>query len=212
MDLLPKRSSTNWTLCCLCQTETSEKLNQPHSKQHLHKAYETLEKDIQFYIDNDIALPYLPGKECLLEGEDSLSSSLLIHKAILHKSCRDNIRQLFAQRQINKRKIDDSSSSVSPKKTRNKLPVVYDRHRPQCIICDKYEEETGDKMHQAQTHNVGEKLKDNAKNAKNWKVFSRLHEAFDATAGDVYYHTHCYIQLSNSARAVKLKKRSQVSK
>ena len=126
MDLLPKRSSTNWTLCCLCQTETSEKLNEPHSKQHLHKAYETLEKDIQFYIDNDIALPYLLGKECLLEGEDSLSSSLLIHKAIFHKSCRDKIRQLYAQRQINKRKVDDSSSSVCPKKTRNKLLVVYD--------------------------------------------------------------------------------------
>ena len=87
------------------------------------------------------------------------------------------------------------------------MPVGYGR--PQCIICDKYEEETGDEMHQAQTHNVGEKLKYNAQNAKNWKVFSRLHEAFDATAGDVYYHTHCYVQLSNSARAVKLKKRSQ---
>ena len=116
MDPLPKRTSTNWTLCCICQTKTSEKLNEPHTKQHLHKAYETLEKDIQFYIDNYIELPYLPGKECLLEGEDTLSSSLLSHKANFHKSCRDKIRQTFAQRQIDKRKSEGSSSSVSPKK------------------------------------------------------------------------------------------------
>ena len=32
---------------------------------------------------------------------------------------------------------------------------------------------------------------------------------FDATAGDVYYHAHCYVQLSNSARAVKLKEEAQ---
>ena len=36
-----------------------------------------------------------------------------------------------------------------------------------------------------------------------------MHEAFDAKAGDVYYHTHCYVQLSNSARAVKLKEEAK---
>ena len=60
-------------------------------------------------------------------------------------------------------------------------------------------------MHQAQTQTVGEKLKDMAKCTNNWKVFSRMNDAFDATAGDVYYHSLCYVQLSNSARAVKMK-------
>ena len=115
-DLLPKRTSTNWESCCLCQKETSEKLNEPHTKQHLHKAYETLEQDIKFYIDNDIELPFLPGQECLLEGEDTISTSLLKHKAKFHKSCRDKIRKMFAQRQLNKRKSDDTCSSTSPKK------------------------------------------------------------------------------------------------
>ena len=81
----------------------------------------------------------------------------------------------------------------------------YDRHRPQCIVCDKYVDGTGDKMHQAQTQIVGENLKENAKYAKNWKVFARLNETFDAISGDVYYHTNCYLQLYNSAQVVKNK-------
>ena len=63
-------------------------------------------------------------------------------------------------------------------------------------------------MHQAQTQIVEEKLKDNnmAKFAHNWKVFSRLNDAFNATAGDIYYMYHTHImQMSNSVRAVKLK-------
>ena len=56
MDSLLKRTFTKRKLC-------SEKWNEPHAKQHLQKAHETREKDIQFYIDNDIELPYLPRKK-----------------------------------------------------------------------------------------------------------------------------------------------------
>ena len=41
-------------------------------------------------------------------------------------------------------------------------------------VYDKYEEDNGDKLHQVQTHSVGEILIGNVKNAKNWKVFSRF--------------------------------------
>ena len=79
-DILPKRTSTNWELCCLCQKETSEKLNEPHAKQHLHKAYETFEQDVQFYIDNDIVLPYLhPGSSIAKQNEFLSSLQSLIN-------------------------------------------------------------------------------------------------------------------------------------
>ena len=62
---MPERCSTNLSLCCFCQRETDEKLKEPHANPHHHKAYQTLEEDIQFYIDNGIEVPYLPGKDCL---------------------------------------------------------------------------------------------------------------------------------------------------
>ena len=85
------------------------------------------------------------------------------------------------------------------------MSVRYDRHMPRCIVFDMCDDGTEDKMHQAQTQIVGENLKENAKYAKNWKVFARLNETFDAISGDVYYHTNCYLQLYNSAQVVKNK-------
>ena len=38
------------------------------------------------------------------------------------------------------------------------------------------------------------------------KKYSSVNEAFDATAGDIYYHKSCYHKLANAARAAKLKK------
>ena len=71
------------------------------------------------------------------------------------------MRQTFTQRQVDKRKSEGSSSSVSPKKTRRSMSVRYDRHMPRCIVFDMCDDGTEDKMHRAQTQIVGDNLKEN---------------------------------------------------
>jgi hypothetical protein len=98
------RNKTDWVLCCFCQSETSRKLNHPYEKKCFHQAYESIEKDITNFLDNNVKLPYGMTRECIVEeGEECISKSLLNNKALYHKSCRDNIRTHIVQRTLAKR-------------------------------------------------------------------------------------------------------------
>ena len=99
------RVKGDWTLCCFCQTETSEKLQHPYEKVCYHEAYESIEEGIDNFIDNNVALPAGMAREwCLLtEGENRVSKSLLSNKAVYHKACRDKVRIRVVDRQLKRR-------------------------------------------------------------------------------------------------------------
>ena len=54
---LKLRKKTNCTLCCFCQSQTSEKLKHPHEKACYHKAHKSIEQDFTNFLDNNVTLP-----------------------------------------------------------------------------------------------------------------------------------------------------------
>ena len=199
---------TDWGLCCFCQSETSNKLIHPYKKACYHQAYETIEKDLAKFHDNNVTLPYGMTQECLTtEGEEHISKSLLNNKAVYHKACRDNIRTHIVERKLKKRAKDESEASCttfSPKKTWAIFNASCERKRPQCVYCYLFQKDTSEPISRAMSSDNN--LKEMAKEAQNWVVYARVNEAFDATAGDLYYHKSCYRKLANEARAAKSKK------
>ena len=118
---LQLRKKTDWALCCFCQSETSQKLMHPYEKVCYHQAFETIEKDLTHFLDNNVTLPHGMTQECLIgEGEECISKSLLNNKVVYHKTCRDNIQTHIVEHKLKKRAKDEmeaSSSKCGPKKT-----------------------------------------------------------------------------------------------
>lgn len=204
------RKNTNWALCCFCQTEKSENVKNPYEKKCYHAAYDSIESDLKNCINKEIQLPYGLNLECLLtDDEQNLSKSLLKNKATYHKNCRDKIRPEKVSRIVMKRakyienELESSSSPISPKKTRTSFEVTCNREKKQCFYCYLYEEDKDE--HICKTENVSNKMKEMAKTAQNWVVYSRLNAAFDNTASDIFYHKSCYVKLFNEARAAESK-------
>ena len=77
----------NYKLCCLCQTNTKEKLKTPHTL-----GYTSLETDLSDLSKYNALPSYLVEKglelKRLNEG-NGIAKSLRANKALYHKSCRN---------------------------------------------------------------------------------------------------------------------------
>lgn len=51
------RKDTDWALCCLCQDKSNKDLRCPYKKECYHNAYQTLEDDLKYFVENDVPLP-----------------------------------------------------------------------------------------------------------------------------------------------------------
>ena len=204
------RMKVDWTLCCFCQGGKKENLNHPYEKACYHQSCETIEKDIIYFLDNKVALPHGMIWECLIDdGKECISKSLLKRQALNHKTCCNKIRPHTVQCILKKRgseEMEASCSTFSPKKTRKSFFSNYGRKQVQCVYCSHFQDYNSEPICKAMTLTVSKNLKGMAKEAQNWSMYAQVNEAFDATAGDIYYHKSCYHKLANAARAAKLKK------
>ena len=211
------RDITEWELCCFCQSENNkEALVQPHLKQCYHKSYTKIQTDIRNCCDNGFTLPFNMTEKCLITANYSdVSTSLLGNKAIFHKKCRDEIGPSRVERflQAKAKRIaeedNEDTSSISPKKTRRSFESSCSRTRLQCVYCLIYDDDPENNEHICKAGSVSDKLKDMAKTAQNWAVYTRLNTAFDNTASDISYHKTCYTKLANEARSAEISLKSK---
>ena len=151
----------------------------------------------------------------LLQRTESISKSILNHKAVNHKTCHDKIWPDIVNRVFNKRWCEDSDShgtSSSPRKTRKNVGSAGDStDTSQCVYCNIPQTGNSEPLCEAMTDNFSEGLKQMTKDAENWVVYAWLNAVFDATAGDLCYHKTCYCKLSNQARAKKQKSEAKDS-
>ncbi|MES9879449.1 MAG: hypothetical protein ABW185_01030 [Sedimenticola sp.] len=136
----------------------------------------------------------------LNEGTDGVAKTLLNHKAIYHKGCRTKCNSsTFKRVSTSKRHRASPAATPSPKKTRSSFNASYDREIPECVVCGLGDEvET---LHKARSDDVDIKFDEWCKKANDWTTYARLQNAADAHAGDVYYHTSCYMKLKTKARS-----------
>ena len=213
---LAKRKTTDWALCCFCQLKSSEILKHPYQKSCYHQAYTSIQNDFDKFIENNIPFPFDLNRDCLItEDWNSISKSLLNHKTVYHKTCRDKIRPHIVNIVLNKRRCEDSDSygtSSSARKTRKSMGISGDStDKSQCVYCNIPQTGNSDPLCKAMTDNVSESLNQMAKDTENWVVYARLNAVFDAKAGDLCYHKTCYCKLFNQARAKKQKGKAKAS-
>ena len=184
------RTKTNWDLCIFCQQSKNEKHVQPHKKTQYHRSYDSIQTDIDKFIEEKVPLPFNMTKECLVvAGAESLAKSLLAMKAECHKSCRDLIRkkevERFQDRQEKRKSTEEiDQSCFSPtKKTRSSFDSSFSRSVDTCVCCHLSEDDSEEHLYRVATLN--ETFKEMALIARNWPVFTRLNGALDSTAGDV---------------------------
>ena len=128
------------------------------------------------------------------------ASSMLLNKAVYHKSCRSNYNLSMVQRVENKlkRNLEVSVDPLSPKKTRSKVSTTLTKNEPCCILCC---EVTSEPLHRASTYSVDSTIKSWATKTRNTELLAKLASASDMHAMDAYYHRTCYVGLENSARS-----------
>ena len=206
------RKIMDWALCCLCQGEdkSSKDLRRPYSKECYHTAYQSLEEDLKIFAENDVTLPLGVNLNRLNDGS-GIANTLLGNKAIHHNGCRALFRQNMVQRELQKRQRNEHESegaTFTPKKTRLSFNASLDREKPQCVCCEKYEEDSGEALHRARSANCGKNILKCALESQNWVVYARLNtsvNAEDAEAADIHYHQSCYVKLRNAARVMAIK-------
>ena len=199
------KSTTDFSICCLCQHEGSEDIRKPYTKETFHPAYKSLEEDLQKWFDHGVQLPMNVNLKRLDNGS-GIASTLLQNQAIYHHSCRSKLRQHYLQRILDKQKEDiEEQSNISPiKQLRSSFSASIDRSRSQCVMCLAYQEDDpNNKIHQCLTSDGGKNLLQMALDAKDWPVHARLNTAVnaaDALASDICYHNTCKLLLLDKAR------------
>ena len=192
-------SSTDWTICCLCQEYSDEKLILPEKNTVIDKQdadYQSLANQLIKFHDNEI----LPRGINIsrLNGGSGVASTLKSHLARWHKSCRNLITDLRLSRAL-KRKTQDSEDGPSPVKTRRSVIGVgcADGSESRCFFCDNVAGSEG--LHKAVTLNIDQKVRDCAIELRDTGLLAKL-SAGDMIALDAEYIGNCLMSLYNRAR------------
>ena len=183
----------NWNLCCLCQQDKTEKLQTPKDE-----GFTSLEKDLEgFKTINVVPSGMKVVWEQLDEG-GGIAETLRAHGAKYHKVCRTYCSNSRLKRLLDKEQ--NNNNPTSPKKLRSATPTATTGSQ-RCIICDGEDQKN---LHKVVTDNVDTNLKNWAKINNNFQLLGKLiAQAADAHAGNTHYHSQCYCQLRDSARARK---------
>jgi hypothetical protein len=81
-DSLHSTTLMNWGLCCFCQeTRKGDELRHPHKTEAGHNAYQSIEKDLNSFIVNQLELP-LGLNPCRINNGTGIANTLLQNKAI----------------------------------------------------------------------------------------------------------------------------------
>lgn len=136
----------DWNKCFLCQAVTSEPVKCPASSKRKDKSagYKYMAENIKKFHEMN-QLPFSVNVEQLDEGH-GMEQTLLLHNAVVHKSCRATINTRILERAV-KRKCE-TEDTACPVKTRRQF-VSTDDSKSVCFFCDEKGGSSG--LHRAST-------------------------------------------------------------
>ena len=198
-----KNCTTDWSKCCLCQSEKDEHFTTPGTL-----GFNSLQKDLLAF-DSLGALP-LNIHLNRLDNGTGIANTCLTKEAKWHKSCRSSCNNQKVQRK-KEQMTHEEQAGPSPKKLRSnasgtETPSNSDADMENvqvkecCIICEGSTEDDLRKSHDKDR--MGISMRDCAIKTKNKALEYRLPINNDLVAADVYYHLSCWTTLKNAARAV----------
>ena len=175
--------------------------NIEHLQTPRDEGLESLERDLTHWVDIDGLLTCINVTIDQLNDGSGISTTLKCHKAKYHKTCRSYCSSSCLKRT---RQKQDNILGSSPNKLRSSLTSeAGNQDMNCCIICEGAGADQND-VHKVETHNLDSNFKEGADSNRNCQLLGRMTVvASGAHAGDVYYHTQCYLNLRDSARAAK---------
>ena len=133
----------------------------PYKKECHHDAYQTLENELKKCVEHDISLPLQVSSECLDDGS-GFANTLLKNEDKYHNGCRIPFRSHIVQRALDKRTrelLDSEEETMSPKQKKlSSFNASIDRKNVQCICCEKFQDDGGEKIYRAMSAHCGKKL------------------------------------------------------
>lgn len=190
---------TDWSICAICQENTSEKLTNPTNTKRSdgNSAYKSLSKNLIRF--NELQqLPRTLDLQRLDEGL-GIEKTLAANTAKWHQSCvlrYNNTKLKRAEKKVLKRSISDNDdASVTSKRTR--LSTEQPTHEAVCFFC---EQPAGNEdLHSVSTFKLNERVLLCAKILADTKLITKVSER-DMIAQEAKYHARCLASLYNRTR------------
>lgn len=185
---------TDWTKCCLCQTETSERLISPHLNptKRCDDGYSLLGRNIPiFHSINQLPIKFDLAR---LDDGSGIEQTLRTSKAQYHESCKILFNNTKLQR-AEKRSTpvsDKSENSCRSKVPRKSLFIELSK----CFLC----EEESDDLHEAMTMQLNKRVNECAVTLSDGKLLAKLSSG-DIVAQELKYHKTCLVGLYNREKA-----------
>lgn len=190
-----KVSMTEWKLCAICQQDTCEKLLDPSNVLGKRQCgYKLLAETLSDFSD----LECLPEDLQLgrLDNGNGIEDTLKQNHAVWHKSCRNRFDKQKLQRAQKRKANKLREPDTSPMKTRHSGTVSMARSA-NCFFC--YGNDKNEKLHQAQTHQLDQRVREYANILQDRQLLGKLSEG-DMHALDAFYHSSCMTALHNRVR------------
>jgi hypothetical protein len=196
--LSTKKSSVDWSKCCICQDKNKDNLVCPGRNKDSSKTlsgYNTL-------ADNLCAFKQI-GELGSIKHFDELDEGLGIaatlsnHEAKWHKSCRlqyNDTKLKRAQKKFEARGQTTESSRL----TRSSVPPMVASVETVCFLCT-LPEKRNNKLHLVTTLQLSERVKEWAKYVMDARLIGML-QTSDLVASEARYHHKCLQNLRNRCR------------
>ena len=190
----------DWTKCCLCQTITDEKLQDPQCSKQISSdtAYKNFTENIVKF--HELGNPLIPIDH-LTNESDSIEILLKKHSAKWHKSCKLKFNtKEFQRASKRKAKLDNHNDEMYEAPKRRKRDEVEDTVKiAKCFFCDE-EGTIGEDLHEASTFTVDMRVRECALLLEDMDLVRKL-SAGDMRAQDAKYHRNCLVSLYNRKRS-----------
>ena len=203
----PKKSNfINWNQCILCQEDKYEALRCPaNSKNQDDPGYKTLAEDLLKFDAHGFT--FHPFDLSELNDGSGVESTLFLHQAKWHKSCRLRCNKNEFQRKL---KRQASAGELS------ECPVNVGSHSYQrrqigqiaevvCFFCDQ--PAGREVLHEATTFDIDSHVRQCATDLQDTRLLAKL-AGGDMIAIEAKYHRTCLVNLYNHARDEKTKRDS----
>ena len=201
LNVLASPTATDWSKCCLCQTEKEEELKSPPTRYEAkgdRDGYVMIARNVPLFKDIN-RLPILLDPKRLDEG-NGIEDTLRKNQAKYHQSCRLMFSNSKLERATKRVAFSSSTDVISEKSRRLSIESNV------CFLCEKTD--PSQDLRQAMTMQLDKRLNECARTLNDGKLLALL-SGGDAVAQELRYHCSCLTALYNRERAFLLKQRDQ---
>ena len=148
----------NWELCVFCQEQTNENLKCPANSKRgdVGAGYKSAEANINEFKKIGI-LPFKVDSNQLDDGS-GIANSLLKHRAVWHKSCRNKINSTKLKRAEKRKRQEENCEGPSPVKNRQLSSNSSTTNKGKCFFCN----EAGSGLRSVATYKITKRIQRSA--------------------------------------------------